>query len=53
MISSSSTPTPRAIMIPSLGVFLKPGGYDVRCYVKDTADFKIVLYRDFFRFEVK
>jgi hypothetical protein len=36
----------------SLGVFLRPGGYDVRCYVKDTGDFKIVLYRDFFRFEV-
>jgi hypothetical protein len=36
-----------------LGVFLKRGGYDVRCYVKDTSDFKIVLYRDFFRFEVK
>lgn len=36
-----------------LGVFLKPGSYDVRCYVKDTADFKIVLYRDFFRFEVR
>jgi hypothetical protein len=37
----------------SLGVFLKPGSYDVRCYVKDTADFKIVLYRDFFKFAVK
>ncbi len=37
----------------SLGVFLKAGSYDVRCYVKDTADFKIVLYRDFFRFEVR
>jgi hypothetical protein len=37
----------------SLGVFLKPGSYDVRCYVKDTGDFKIVLYRDFFRFDVK
>jgi hypothetical protein len=36
----------------SLGVFLRPGSYDVRCYVKDTGDFKIVLYRDFFRFEV-
>lgn len=35
-----------------LGVFLKPGAYDVRCYVKDTSDFKIVLYRDFFRFTV-
>jgi hypothetical protein len=37
----------------SLGIFLKPGDYDVRCYVKDTADFKIVLYRDFFKFQVR
>jgi hypothetical protein len=37
----------------SLGVFLRPGSYDVRCYVKDTGDFKIVLYRDFFKFEVR
>jgi hypothetical protein len=37
----------------SLGVFLRPGSYDVRCYVKDTGDFKIVLYRDFFTFEVR
>jgi len=37
----------------SLGVYLKPGAYDVRCYVKDTADFKIVLYRDFFKFRVE
>jgi hypothetical protein len=36
-----------------LGVFLKQGSYDVRCYVKDTSDFKIVLYHDFFKFEVK
>jgi hypothetical protein len=36
----------------TLGVFLKPGGYDVRCYVKDTADFKIVLFRDYFLFRV-
>jgi len=36
-----------------LGVYLKPGQYDVRCYVKDTADFKIVLYRDFFKFTVE
>jgi hypothetical protein len=36
-----------------LGIFLRPGAYDVRCYVKDTADFKIVLYRDFFSFEVR
>jgi hypothetical protein len=37
----------------NLGVFLKRGSYDVRCYVKDTGDFKIVLFRDFFTFEVK
>lgn len=36
-----------------LGVYLPPGDYDVRCYVKDTADFKIVLYRDFFKFTVR
>lgn len=36
-----------------LGVFLRAGSYDVRCYVKDTDDFKIVLYRDFFKFEVR
>jgi hypothetical protein len=36
-----------------LGVFLKPGAYDARCYVKDRDDFKIVLYRDYFPFEVK
>jgi hypothetical protein len=37
----------------TLGIFLKPGDYDVRCYVKDTGDFKIVLYRDYFPFQVK
>jgi hypothetical protein len=36
-----------------LGIFLKPSAYDVRCYVKDTSDFKIVLYRDFFKFQVR
>jgi hypothetical protein len=35
------------------GIFLKPGQYDVRCYVKDASDFKIVLYRDYFPFEVR
>jgi hypothetical protein len=30
-------------------VLLHPGDYDIRFYVKDTADFKIVLYHDFFR----
>lgn len=37
----------------NLGIFLKPGDYEVRFYVKDTGDFKIVLYRDFFPFAVK
>jgi hypothetical protein len=29
-------------------VFLHPGPYGIRFYVKDTSDFKIVLYHDFF-----
>ncbi|HZZ20581.1 MAG TPA: hypothetical protein VFE25_14495, partial [Opitutaceae bacterium] len=36
-----------------MGIFLKPGAYKARCYVKDTSDFKIVLYHDYFPFEVK
>ena len=35
------------------GVFLHPGDYDIRFYVKDTADFKIVLYHDFFPIKVE
>lgn len=35
-----------------LGIYLLPGRYHVRIYVKDTTDFKIVLYRDFFDFVV-
>jgi hypothetical protein len=35
------------------GLVLPAGPYDVRFYVKDTADFKIVLYRDFFKFTVE
>jgi len=35
------------------GVALPPGPYDVRFYVKDTSDFKIVLYHDFFPFGVQ
>jgi len=31
---------------------LPAGPYDVRFYVKDSADFKIVLYRNFFKFKV-
>jgi hypothetical protein len=34
-------------------VALPAGPYDLRFYVKDTADFKIVLYHDFFRFTVR
>ena len=37
------------------GVFaidLPPGAYDLRFYVKDTSDFRIVLFHDFFRFEI-
>ncbi len=34
-------------------IALPAGPYDLRCYVKDTADFKIVLYHDFFRFTVR
>ena len=37
----------------TLGIFLKPGAYAVRLYVKDTDDFKIVLYHDYFPFTVK
>jgi len=35
-----------------LGVYLLPGNYHVRIYVKDTKDFRIVLYRDYFDFTV-
>jgi hypothetical protein len=35
-----------------IGVFLKPGDYYVRLYVKDTEDWKIVLYHDYFKFTV-
>jgi hypothetical protein len=37
----------------SFGIYLKAGKYEARCYVKDTADFKIVLYHDYFPFEVR
>jgi hypothetical protein len=36
-----------------LSIRLAAGSYDVRFYVKDTDDYKIVLYRDFFRFVVE
>ncbi len=36
----------------TFGIVLPPGPYDVRFYVKDTADFKIILYHDFFKFAV-
>jgi hypothetical protein len=35
------------------GVRLPPGPYDVYFFVKDTADWKIVLGHDFFKFTVK
>jgi len=37
----------------TFAIALPKGPYDVRFYVKDTDDFKIVLYHDFFRFEVE
>ena len=37
----------------NLAILLKPGQYHVRFYVKDTDDFKIVLYHDYFRFNVQ
>jgi hypothetical protein len=37
----------------TFGVALPAGPYDVRLYVKDTADFKIVLFHDFFKFTVE
>ena len=37
----------------NFGIRLPAGRYDVRFYVKDTSDFKIVLYRDFFKFSVE
>jgi hypothetical protein len=36
-----------------VGIFLEPGRYDVRIYVKDAGDFKIVLFREFFPFVAK
>jgi hypothetical protein len=35
-----------------VGIYLTPSEYDVRLYVKDTDGFKIVLYKDFFKFTV-
>jgi hypothetical protein len=35
------------------GILLPVSRYDVRFYVKDTTDFKIVLYQDFFKFRIK
>ncbi len=37
----------------TFGIRLPAGPYDVRFYVKDTADFKIILYHDFFKFTVE
>jgi hypothetical protein len=37
----------------TLAVLLSPGEYHTRFYVKDPADWKIVLYHDYFRFKVE
>lgn len=37
----------------TFAVRLPAGMYDVRFYVKDTTDFKIILYHDFFKFTVE
>jgi len=37
----------------TFAIALPKGPYDVRFYVKDTDDFKIVLYHDFFEFAVE
>ena len=37
----------------TFGLALPASPYDVRFYVKDTDDFKIVLYHDYFKFAVK
>ena len=37
----------------NLGIKLPVGDYEPRIYVKDTEDFKIVLYRDYFPFTVE
>jgi len=36
-----------------IGVYLKPSEYNARFYVKDTNGFKIVLYHDYFKFDVR
>ena len=41
------------LILAWLGIYLKPGSYKARCYVKDAGDFKIVLYHDYFAFEVR
>ncbi len=37
----------------TFGIVLPPGPYGLRFYVKDAADFKIVLFHDYFPFTVK
>jgi len=39
--------------VADFAIALPKGPYDVRFYVKDTDDFKIVLYHDFFKFAVE
>jgi hypothetical protein len=39
--------------LATFGIMLPAGPDDVRFFVKDTADFKIVLCHDFFKFSVE
>jgi hypothetical protein len=43
----------RGSYLATFAIALPAGPYDVRFYVKDTSDFKIVLYHDFFPFGVE
>jgi hypothetical protein len=39
--------------LATFAVALPKGPYDTRFYVKDTSDFKIILFHEFFRFDVE
>lgn len=47
------TTDPKGSYLAVFGIALPKGPYDVRFYVKDTSDFKIVLFHEFFRFDVE
>jgi hypothetical protein len=49
----TATTDARGRYTAAFAIALRPGPYDVRFYVKDTDDFKIVLYHDYFKFSVK